>query len=78
VPGKVAGQAVSVGWRIVGRTKRFLKGEPIKARRIGKVTRGWRWAYRNPAVTALATTVLVAVLAGTVVSSSSAGLRGYG
>jgi WD40 repeat protein/tetratricopeptide (TPR) repeat protein/predicted Ser/Thr protein kinase len=32
--------------------ERYLKGEPIRSRRIGPATRGWRWVKRNRAVAA--------------------------
>jgi tetratricopeptide (TPR) repeat protein len=47
---------------------RFRRGEPVAARPVGTVERGWRWCRRNPAIAALAAAVLVALLAGTVVS----------
>ena len=33
--------------------QRYLAGEPIRARRIGSLERGWRWCRRKPAVAAL-------------------------
>ncbi len=33
--------------------QRYLDGRPIKARRIGRTTRTWRWCKRNPAVASL-------------------------
>jgi serine/threonine protein kinase len=38
--------------------RRFLAGEPIRARPIGKVQRGWRWCRRNPIIASLAAAVL--------------------
>jgi WD40 repeat protein/serine/threonine protein kinase len=43
---------------------RFLRGEPISARPISLATRSWRWCRRNPAVSALATGLIVAALVG--------------
>jgi tetratricopeptide (TPR) repeat protein len=48
--------------------RRFLAGEPITARPVGRAERVWKWAKRRPALAALAGVILVAVglLAGTV------------
>lgn len=43
---------------------RFLRGEPIHARPVAMPGRIWRWCRRNPAVSALAVGLVVAVLAG--------------
>ncbi len=49
--------------------RRFLQHEPIAARPVGQLERGWRWCRRKPALAAsLAGTVLALVL-GTVVSA---------
>jgi serine/threonine protein kinase len=37
--------------------RRYLKGEPVLARPIGKLERLWRWCRRNPRVAALAVTI---------------------
>src|SRR5262249_14875231 len=40
--------------------RRFLKGEPIQARRIGPIERGLKWAVRHPAwFTAIVAGVLI-------------------
>src|SRR5215471_731006 len=48
---------------------RFLRGEPIQARPIGSIGRGWRWCRRNPVVAALSFAAAAALLAGTLVST---------
>jgi WD40 repeat protein/tRNA A-37 threonylcarbamoyl transferase component Bud32 len=49
--------------------RRFLTGEPIAARPIGRVERSWRWCRRNPVLAALITAVVVSLLALTITSS---------
>ncbi len=49
--------------------RRFLNGEPIKARRIGPLGRTVRWARRNPVIAALVAAVFLALVAGTGVSA---------
>jgi tRNA A-37 threonylcarbamoyl transferase component Bud32 len=43
--------------------ERWLRGEPILARPVGRLTKAWRWVRRNPAMAAVAGTIAVALLA---------------
>jgi WD40 repeat protein len=49
--------------------RRFLCGEAIVARPLGRLERGWRWCRRNPAVGSLIAAVVLSLLAGTASSS---------
>jgi hypothetical protein len=42
--------------------RRFLAGEPVRARPVSRVERGWRWAGRNRAVAGLLAALAVAAL----------------
>jgi serine/threonine protein kinase len=49
--------------------RRFLEGEPIRARTVGKLERFWRWCHRNPVVAGLIAAAALFLLAGSGISS---------
>jgi tRNA A-37 threonylcarbamoyl transferase component Bud32 len=49
--------------------RRWLKGEPIRARPVGRVERAARWLKRNPALASMMTTVALTLLAATAIST---------
>jgi WD40 repeat protein/tetratricopeptide (TPR) repeat protein len=49
--------------------RRFLDGEPIKARQVGEVEKVWKWARRRPAIASLMLLAVGSMLVGTAVSS---------
>jgi hypothetical protein len=47
----------------------WLKDKPIRARRVGRLERAWRWCRRNHVVAGLLTLVALLLVAGTSVST---------
>jgi eukaryotic-like serine/threonine-protein kinase len=43
--------------------RRYLSNEPIQARPIGRLSRGWRWCKRHPDVASLSAVLLLVLLA---------------
>ena len=54
---------------LAGELLRFLDGEPVHARPVGRVARGWRWCRRNPLVASLLATTVSVLLTASVVST---------
>ncbi len=52
--------------------RRFQAGEPIEARPVGRLERGWRWCRRNAALAAALGAVAASLIVGTVVATAFA------
>jgi eukaryotic-like serine/threonine-protein kinase len=53
---------------LVAELRRYMVGEPIDARPVSQVARCWRWCKRNPLVAGLWAAVMLALIAGSIVS----------
>jgi serine/threonine protein kinase/Tfp pilus assembly protein PilF len=60
---KDPGRRYSSALELAEDLRRFLDGQPIRARPVGRLEQAWRWCQRKPAVAALLA-ALVLVLAG--------------
>ncbi|WP_197446256.1 serine/threonine-protein kinase [Tautonia plasticadhaerens] len=52
--------------------RRFLGGEPIRARRVGEAEKAWKWARRRPALSATLALLAASMVAGSAISVSFA------
>jgi tRNA A-37 threonylcarbamoyl transferase component Bud32 len=64
-PGRRYGSAQALAAEL----RRWLQGQPIVARPVGRLERAWKWVQRNPALAAALTAVVLALLGGTGVSA---------
>jgi hypothetical protein len=69
---KVPGRRYAGAREMADDLRRFQSGEPIRARRVGRVEKLARWARRNPAVATLTAVVALLLLAATAVAISFA------
>jgi tetratricopeptide (TPR) repeat protein/tRNA A-37 threonylcarbamoyl transferase component Bud32 len=61
---KEPGQRYQTAGALAEDLHRFLNGEPIQARPVGKVQRLWRWCRRKPALAGTLGTLLVVIIGG--------------
>jgi len=61
LPGKRYASAAAVADEL----ERFVRGDPITARPVSRIEKGWRWCKRNAGYASLAASLVVVVLAGT-------------
>jgi WD40 repeat protein/tRNA A-37 threonylcarbamoyl transferase component Bud32 len=69
---KAPGRRYGTARELAGDLRRFLHGEPILARPVGRVERLGRWCWRNPALTAASVLAAGALVAVVVLSIRSA------
>jgi tRNA A-37 threonylcarbamoyl transferase component Bud32 len=69
---KEPGRRYATAQELSADLRRYLNGEAIHARPVARAERLWRWCRRSPAVASLAIMFVVALVTGTVVSTSFA------
>ena len=66
---KDAGRRYGSAAELAAELERVEAGEPVRARPVGRLERGWRWCRRNPVVAGLLAAVALSLVAGTGVAS---------
>jgi serine/threonine protein kinase/sugar lactone lactonase YvrE len=66
---KAPARRYPTAWELAEDLGRFQRGEPVRARPLGRLARTWRWGRRNPVVAGLLAAVFVVLLAGAGVAS---------
>ena len=69
---KESGKRYQTAAEVAAELERFLHGESILARPVGRPERLWRWCRRNRSIAILASAVVLSLLAGTAISVSLA------
>jgi tRNA A-37 threonylcarbamoyl transferase component Bud32 len=67
---KEPGRRYATARELADDLRRWLKGEAIRARPVGRVERAARWVKRNPALAGMITTVALTLVAATAISMS--------
>jgi WD40 repeat protein len=61
---KSPGKRYQTSGEVVRELQRFLGGEPIQARPVGRLMQSWRWCKRQPVVASLAAATALALFVG--------------
>jgi len=61
---KEPGRRYATARELAGELTRFLQGEPVQARPVGRPEKFWRWCRRRPALAGLAGLLMLAVALG--------------
>jgi tetratricopeptide (TPR) repeat protein len=69
---KAPGKRYATAGELADDLRRFLRGEPVRARRQGSWERGWSWAKRKPWIAGLSGAVLLLLVIVAVVATAAA------